>query len=140
MSRPVSSLLPDPQWSITLPFWEATAREELRFPRCSKCGQFQWYPRILCANCMSPEFSWDQVPPEGSIYTFTIVRRPFLKGVEASLPLAVVQLHFDAAPGVTFITNLHDDDQMDRLAIGASTTLEFEQVTAEMWMPYAAIK
>jgi hypothetical protein len=139
MTRPVSSLLPDPKWSVTRPFFEATAKEELRFPRCSNCGQFQWYPRILCRVCRSPEFTWERISPRGSVYTYTIVRRPMVRGAEGSVPFAVVQLRFDEAEGVILITNLADDDQLDRLAIDAPTSLVFHQVTQDVSLPYAVI-
>lgn len=139
MSRPISPLLPRTDWSVAQPFWEGTARGEFRFPRCTDCGRYQWYPRVLCRVCMSPDFSWEPVAPHGSIYSFTVVRRPMLAGAEESVPFAVVLLHLDEAPGVTFITNLWDDSQIGQLAIGAATSIVFHEVTPEVCMPYAVI-
>ena len=141
MSRqPVSTLVPDVTWAATAPFWEGTADGDLRFPRCVRCGLHQWYPRVLCRQCLSPDFTWEAVAPEGSVYTWTIVRRPFVEGSEVALPFAVVQLQFDAAPGVTFITNLADESQADRLAIGAPTTVTFQEIAPGLHAPYAVLR
>lgn len=139
MTRPVSALLPNADWPLTQPFWSATARHELRFPRCLNCGQHQWYPRVLCRVCRSADFSWDLVDPQGAVYTYTVVRRPMVKGSEGSVPFAVLQLNFDEAPGVTFVTNLADESQCDRLAIGARVGLTFHQVDDRLHMPFAVL-
>ena len=137
--RPISPLLPDPTWPVTKPFWAAAAVGEFRLPRCSSCHLHQWYPRVLCRSCLSSDFSWEPVDPAGAVYTYTIVHRAFIDGAEAAVPFSVVHLHFDAAPGVTFITNLADDRQIDRLAIGARSTLIFMDVGGGLHMPYAVL-
>lgn len=139
MSRPVSTLLPDVEWPVTREFWDGTAQGELRFPGCVDCGLHQWYPRVLCRSCMSDEFTWEKVDPEGTVYSYSVVHRPFVEGSEASLPFAVVLLQFDAAPGVTFITNLADETRSDRLAIGAKTSLLFHEVRPGLVVPYAVL-
>lgn len=140
MSRPVTALRPDKNWALTRSFWEGAALGELRFPRCERCGLHQWYPRVMCSACMSADFAWEAVAPDGQVYSYTVVRRPFIEGSEASLPFAVVLLQFDAAPGVTLITNLADEDQADRLAIGAASSVVFPDVGDGLHMPYAVLR
>lgn len=140
MTRPVSALLPNIEWTLTQPFWAAAARHELRFPRCANCGQHQWYPRVLCRVCRSADFSWELVAPQGTVYTYTVVRRPMVKGSEGAVPFAVLQVNFDEAPGVTFVTNLADESQRDRLTIGAPVELAFQRVDNQLHMPFAVLE
>lgn len=88
---------------------------------------------------MSADFRWEAVEPAGQVYSYTIVRRPFIEGSQASLPFAVVLLQFDAAPGVTLITNLADEDQADRLWIDAPSSVVFRNVGGGTHMPYAVL-
>lgn len=89
---------------------------------------------------MSLEFTWEPVAPTGTVFSFTIVRRAMVAGSESSVPFAVVLVSLDDAPGVTFITNLLDDEQTKHLAIGARVRLVFEDVEAGLRMPYAVIE
>jgi uncharacterized OB-fold protein len=139
-ARPVATMVPNPDWAVARGFWEATARGELRFPRCTSCGTFQWYPRARCRECRSSDFEWTLVAPHGTVFSYTIVRRPFLDGADRATPFAVLQVQFDEAPGVTLVTNLADESQADKVRIGAPISIEFHRINDRTWMPYATIE
>ena len=44
------------------PYWDACARRELRFQRCTNCGRFRHPPMPLCAVCASGKTEWAAVP------------------------------------------------------------------------------
>ena len=47
--------------------------------------------------------------PQGSVFTFTVVRRPFLPGAtKADVPLTTVMVELDDAPGVRLVARLAD--------------------------------
>lgn len=140
--RAISDLLPDVTWPPVAPFWAACARHELRFPRCRRCGRYQWYPRDLCGACLGDAFDWAEIPPTGTVYSYTVVRRAFLPGSDHRVPFTVLQVQFDAAPGVTLLTNLADEGDAPAIRVGTRVVIAFtEVVTAQgtATMPYARV-
>ena len=87
-------------------FYEATRRGELRFQRCSACGRFRHYPRPICAECLSREYTWELSTGRGRVYTWTIVRGPTLPAFEGKLPYNVVDVLMDE--GVHFVSEVLD--------------------------------
>ena len=59
----------------TAPFWEAAARGELVAPSCEQCAGWQWPPAGRSA-CCDAETKWHPVSGTGSVFSYTIVRRP----------------------------------------------------------------
>jgi uncharacterized OB-fold protein len=139
----ISSLRPDTSWLPLRPYWEALARHELAFPQCTRCGRFQWYPRVLCAACIGWEFRWTPVTPRGHVFGFSIVRRVWLP--DAKVPYTVCTVEIDAAPGVLLICNLADEAQCAEVAVAAPVIIEFLDVEGatptqpSITMPFARI-
>lgn len=90
----------------TAPFYEAARRGELRFQRCTACGQFRHYPRPLCPACLSRQHVWERSSGRGTVYTWTIVRGPTLPAFEALLPYNVVDVLMEE--GVHFVSQVLD--------------------------------
>jgi len=106
-ARPITRGLPRPAPTRdAAPFYEAVARGELRFQRCSGCGAFRHYPRPTCPSCLSREFSWELSSGRGVVHTWTIVRGPTLPAFEAKLPYNVVDVLLDE--GVHFVSEVLD--------------------------------
>jgi uncharacterized OB-fold protein len=103
---------PDPLPPLPAPtrdnaaFYEAAARGELRFQKCTACGRFRHYPRPLCPACLSPEFAWELSSGRGTVYTWTIVRGPTLPAFESKLPYNVVDVLMEE--GVHFVSEVLD--------------------------------
>ena len=99
--------LPLPQPTLdNHPFYEAAKRGELRFQRCSACGEFRHYPRPICPHCLSREYEWELSRGRGTVYTWTIVRGPTLPAFNDQLPYNVVDVLMDE--GVHFISQILD--------------------------------
>ena len=99
--------LPLPQPSRdNAPFYEAAKRGELRFQKCAACGTFRHYPRPVCPQCLSRDYTWELSTGRGTIYTWTIVRGPTLPAFEHKLPYNVVDVLLDE--GVHFISEVLD--------------------------------
>ena len=61
--------LPRPS-AVSMPFWQAAKRHELQIQRCGSCGAYVFYPREVCAECLSSNLSWVKVSgsqPRGSL-------------------------------------------------------------------------
>jgi hypothetical protein len=136
---PTDWLLPDPTWSVGAPFWAAVQQEELRFPRCTGCGRFAWYPVPRCAACGSHEFDWTAIDPVGHVHSFTVVRRAFLPQFADRLPLGVVQARFPEAPEVTLICTLEPDGDPEALAVGRAMQVVYHSSPSGFTLPFARL-
>lgn len=87
------------------PFWDATARGELAFPRCPGCARWHWYPGPACPCGTATEPQWQPVAGTGVIHTFSRVHRAFLPS-GSPVPYVVALVDIDDAPGVRLVTNL----------------------------------
>jgi uncharacterized OB-fold protein len=87
-------------------FYEAARRGELVFQRCTACHRFRHYPRPLCPNCLSHDFTWQRSTGRGRIWTWTIVRGPTLPAFESQLPYNVVDVVMEE--GVHVVSQLLD--------------------------------
>lgn len=106
MSTPASA---PPDYDFTRPFWDGIAAGELRLPRCSACQAWQWYPLPGVEHCADGSLDWTPVGPHGSVFTFTVVRRPFLPdATKADVPLTTVLVELDDAAGVRLVGRLAD--------------------------------
>jgi uncharacterized OB-fold protein len=135
---PVVPIVPDTKWPVSAPFWQAAAEGRLSFPQCRGCGAFEWYPVPMCKHCGSLDWVWPDVDPHGTIYSYTVLRRAFLDGVEANVPFPVLQARFDGAPGVSLVIGLADLAQRDAVQIGAPIKVAFVDVGGAT-MPFAEI-
>ena len=101
----------------TKPFWDAAAEGKLLIKRCRACGEAHYYPRALCPHCFSAETAWQEAKGEGTIYSYSVVRR----GAPVPYAIAYVTL----AEGVTMMTNIVDCD-LDTVRIGQRVRVVFK--------------
>jgi uncharacterized OB-fold protein len=120
-------LFAPPRHGFTQPFWDGVAAGELRLPRCSACQAWQWYPMPGVDHCAGARIEWTPVRPDGRIFTFTTVRRPFLPDAStADVPFTTVLVELDDAPGIRLVGRLVDDVEP---TIGMRVTAEFANDT-----------
>jgi len=105
------------------PFWDGLARHEVRIQHCAVCEAWVHYPRSRCPVCLTDRLTWETVAPEGTVYTFTVARRPTAPMFADEVPqiIAVVEL----GVGVHVTTTLVDTDP-DDVAIGMAVSAVFE--------------
>jgi uncharacterized protein len=105
----------------TQPFWDATGEGRLVLPQCDACGTVIWYPRRFCPSCGANAVSWIAAGGQGSVYSFTIVRKGDGAYREAA-PYVVAYVELDEGPRV--MTNIVECD-LDLLAIGDRVEVVF---------------
>lgn len=106
-------------------FYDFVRQSELRFPCCSSCGRFHWYPMKRCPHCRSVDIEWRLVTRNGTLFTWTIVRHAFDAEFKDDIPFVIGLVEFDDAPGVRFVTNLVDVDE-SKIRIGMELEPVFE--------------
>jgi uncharacterized OB-fold protein len=102
--------------SETRPFWDAAAEGRLLVKRCAACGETHHYPRSICPFCGSDRTEWRASSGQGTIYTYSVMRR-----TPAPYAIAYVTL----AEGVTVMTNIVDCD-VDAIRIGQAVKVVFK--------------
>src|SRR5215218_7668538 len=59
------------------------------------------------APCLRRPLSWTAVPPTGTVYATTTVRRPFLPGATRDdVPVTTILVELDHAPGVRLVARV----------------------------------
>lgn len=76
-------------------FWHNCSNELLTYQHCLRCGNNQFYPRILCAKCKCLQLEWRPSAGFGRIYSFTIVHRAPVPAFRADAPYVVALIDFD---------------------------------------------
>jgi uncharacterized protein len=114
-----------PDSALTRPFWDGVAAGEIRLPRCTACGRYQWYPLPVTDHGDGGTFEWTPVAAAGTVFTHTTVRRPFLPGAtKADVPYTVVLVELDGVPGVRLVGRMRAGDEP---TIGQRVRAEFVQ-------------
>ncbi len=110
--RVIPAPLPHPE---TQAFWDAARAGRFLIKRCGGCGKAHWYPRTMCPFCSSVDTRWVEASGDGTIYSYSVMRR-----ADPPYVIAYVTL----AEGPTMLTNLVDCDP-EALAIGQTVRLSF---------------
>ncbi len=100
----------------TKTFWDAAAEGKLMVGKCEACGAVHYYPRAFCPVCFSDKTRLQQVSGNGTIYTYSVMRR-------APIPYAIA--YVTLAEGPTMMTNIVDCD-LDQIRIGQAVKLVFK--------------
>jgi uncharacterized OB-fold protein len=104
------------------PYWEGAARSELRYQRCTACGRAVFYPRAVCPHCHADTLTWQVSRGLGTVYTYTVARRPAGPAFEGRVPLVIALVDLDE--GYRMMSNVVGDPGAVR--IGARVRVAFE--------------
>ena len=117
----------------TKPFWDSCRRGQLVIQRCVDCGQYQWYPRGICADCWTDTIEWVQASGRGTVWTYTVTQQNRTTGFAEMVPyvLALVELE----EGVRMFTNIVDCNPRD-VHIGMAVEVTFQTATPQITIPY----
>lgn len=114
---------PEPT-ALTRGFWEAARRHELVVQKCSACGLYRHYPRVLCPDCHSAEWQWTPVSGRGTIFTLTVTHRAFHPAWADRVPYVCATIELDE--GVRMVSDLPAEDTT-RAEIGMRVEVFFDE-------------
>jgi uncharacterized OB-fold protein len=117
----------------TKPYWDHCRRGQLLIQKCDSCGEYQFYPRGICANCWSNDIQWIISSGKGTVWTFTVTYQNGTPGFAEDVPyvLALVELE----EGVRMFTNIVECDPRS-VTIGMPVEVTFVQATTQISVPY----
>lgn len=127
MNRP----LPEPTDSSRA-FWSACGEGRLVLQRCRSCQQVQFYPRSLCANCLSDDLAWIEASGRGVVYSYTVVHRALMAGFADEVPYVIALVQLDE--GVRLMTRLVRCEP-DLVTVGMPVAVTFSKLSDEITLP-----
>jgi uncharacterized protein len=115
--------LPDIDDPVTAPFFAAAARRELVIPQCTDCLRYVWYPAERCPAC-GGEPAWSRVSGRGSLFSWAVVRRPFLPAFAEQVPFVTALIALEEDPFVRVPSYVVDADEAT-LTADAAVVVDF---------------
>ena len=108
----------------TKPYWDAARAGKLVLKTCGACRKAHFPPRHLCPTCWSPCSDWIESTGEGSIYSFTIMRRAPSPEFNGRVPYVVALVTLDDGPRM--LANVIGEDAL-AVRVGERVRVVFEQ-------------
>ena len=106
----------------TAEFWAGCKEHKLIFRKCSNCGKVIWPAGYLCPDCLCEKSESVELAPEGALYSYVVMHKPFHPSLADKVPYVVAAV--DLADGVRIIANILDCD-IERLRCGDSVVIDF---------------
>ena len=117
----------------TKPFWDSCRQGKLLLQKCGSCGEYQFYPRGICADCWSTDIHWIQASGKGTVWTFTVTYQNRTPGFVEELPYVVALVELEE--GVKMFTNIVDCDPKG-VEIGMPVEVTFVRANDQVTVPY----
>jgi uncharacterized OB-fold protein len=54
-------------------FYSFVKEKKLMGAKCNNCGRISMPPRPMCTNCHSRELTWQELPKQGILLTYTVI-------------------------------------------------------------------
>jgi len=116
----------------TRPYWESCRQGQLLIQKCDGCGEYQFYPRGICANCWSGAIKWVKASGKGTVWTYTVTYQNRTPGFDGGpYVLALVELE----EGVRMFSNIVECNPRD-VKIGMPVQVTFIKASDQVSIPY----
>lgn len=79
---------------LDAPYWTALEGGRLALPRCASCARWHWPAVARCGDCGEWGLTWQAVPMEGTVFSWTRTWHPFggTEGLETPFVTVVVAI------------------------------------------------
>jgi uncharacterized OB-fold protein len=77
------------------PFWNGLTNHQVTLQQCDDCDAWVFYPRSHCNGCLSPNLTWKLVSGNGTLYSFTVARRPTAPQFADDIPQLIIVVELD---------------------------------------------
>lgn len=112
MSEPVSEPRPVPEPTpVSAPFWDGLTQRRIIVQYSPSLGRYVFYPRTLAPGTLADDLEWREIDGAGTLYTFTVARRPTGPPWAGAAPQLLAVVQWDVGPRIS--TELVDVDPAD---------------------------
>ena len=109
----------------TQPFWDALREHRVRIQYSPSSDQWVFYPRSHAPLTLADDLEWRDIAGTGTLYTYTIARRPTAAEFAGDEPQIIAVVQLDEGPRLTTtLVNVAED----AIAIGMRVRPVFEDV------------
>ncbi len=102
--------LPEPT-PVSWPFWDALREHRILIQYSPSSDRYVFYPRTLAPGTLADDLEWREIDGAGTLYTYTVARRPTAPPWTEKLPQLLAVVEWDVGPRVS--TELVDVDPDD---------------------------
>jgi len=106
--------VPEPT-PVSQRFWDGLAQHRILVQFSPSLNRYVFYPRLLAPGTLADDLQWREIDGAGTLYTFTVARRPTGPPWVDAVPQLLAVVQWDAGPRIS--TELVDVDPGD-IAIG----------------------
>lgn len=131
MKDHVDKFLPRPT-PESAPFWQGCRDQKLLLQYCTSCGTYQFYPRVVCASCMSEQIEWREVSGRGTVESYTIVARAVSEAYAPDVPYVIALITLEEGPRM--MSNVIGCGH-ESVKCGLVVEVEFETWSDDITMP-----
>src|ERR1700761_2402775 len=96
---------------VSKPFWQGLTEHRIVVQYSPSLGQHVFYPRTLAPGTLADDLEWREIDGGGTLYTYTVARRPTGPPWTEKSPQLLAVVEWDAGPRVS--TELVDVDPDD---------------------------
>ncbi|WP_025734986.1 Zn-ribbon domain-containing OB-fold protein [Mycobacterium genavense] len=100
--------IPEPT-PVSQPFWDGLAQRRIMVQYSPSLQRYVFYPRTLALD--TDDLQWREIDGAGTLYTFTVTRRPTAPPWADAVPQLLAVVQWDAGPRIS--TELVDIDPSD---------------------------
>lgn len=119
---------------VTKPFWDGTKQHKLLLQKCGACAQVFYYARTHCPACLSADLTWVEASGRGTLYSYTVCRRPQSPDFAADTPYILAAVTLEEGPRMSSLLVEADPDDVP---IGGPVEVVWDDdVSADLAMPY----
>lgn len=116
-------------------YWYGLREGKLFVQRCVSCRSLQFYPRFFCTHCHGRELEWHETKGTGTVYTFTVIRRPPVEAFKDDVPYILALVELDEGIRImTRIVNLAPEE----CAVGMPVQLALRELEKDVVLPMFA--
>jgi uncharacterized OB-fold protein len=102
--------VPEPT-PVSQPFWDGLAQQRILVQFSPSLNRYVFYPRLLAPGTLADDLQWREIDGAGTLYTFTVARRPTGPPWVDAVPQLLAVVQWDAGPRIS--TELVDVDPGD---------------------------
>ena len=92
--------LPEPT-PVSQPFWDALREHRILIQYSPSADRYVFYPRTLVPGTLADDLEWREIDGAGTLYTYTVARRPTGPPWAEKLPQLLAVVEWDAGPRVS---------------------------------------